>query len=130
MQKQSRVLEDPLVQRAMQIYHAIDDDTLPIARRLLMAVKVAKEVGVEPEPETPKAEPVPTRGAKVGRRRPTAAWVTYWGKVAPHVKQFNNLNCAAAADKLNEQGVPTMKGKRWHASTVWNFRHRMGWLSQ
>lgn len=128
MQKQSRVFDDPLVHRAMQIYHAMDDDTLPIARRLEMAVKVAREVGVEPE--APKPEPVPARGATVGKRRPTAAWVAYWGKVAPQVKRFNNLNCAAAADKLNEQGVPTMKGKRWHASTVWNFRHRMGWLSQ
>ena len=125
MQKESRVFDDPLVHRAMQIYHAIDDDTLPIARRLEMAVKVAREVGVEPE--APKAEPVPTRGSTIRRRRPTAKWVAYWGKVAPHVKQFNNLNCAAAADKLNELGVPTMKGKRWHASTVWNFRHRMGW---
>ena len=127
MQKQSRMLEDPLVQRAMQIYHAIDDDTLPIARRLLMAMKVAKEVGVEPETEAPKAEPVPTRGSTVRKRRPTARLVAYWGKVAPQIKRFNNLNCAAAADKLNEQGVPTMHGKRWHASTVWNFRHRMGW---
>jgi len=127
MQKQSRVLEDPLVQRAMQIYHAIDDDTLPIARRLLMAMKVAKAVGVEPETEAPKTEPVPTRGSTVRKRRPTARWVAYWGKVAPQVKKLNDLNCAAAADKLNEQGVPTMKGKRWHASTVWNFRHRMGW---
>ena len=25
MQKESRVFEDPLVQRAMQVYHAIDD---------------------------------------------------------------------------------------------------------
>ena len=125
MQKQSRVLEDPLVQRAMQIYHAMDDDTLPIARRLEMAVKVAREVGAEPE--APKAEPVPTRGSTIRKRRPTARWVAYWGKVAPQVKKLNDLNCAAAADKLNELGVETMHGKRWHASTVWNFRHRMGW---
>lgn len=125
MQKESRVFDDPLVQRAMQVYHAIDDDTLPIARRLEMAVKVAREVGAEPE--APKAEPVPTRGSTIRKRRPTARWVAYWGKVAPQVKKLNDLNCAAAADKLNEQGVPTMKGKRWHASTVWNFRHRMGW---
>lgn len=128
-----QVFEDPLVMMTMAVYHTLDD-AMPIGRRLETALDIARralpEAASAPAPARQEQMSLPVEPPRSKRRphrrRPSLSTVQHWERMRSVLEPLQNLNSRDAADELNRRGVTTVRGGKWHCSTVWKLRERLG----